>query len=88
MWNLNALCADFLPERRAGFWCSFAALPAAAPLLGFMDIKELFLLQKQAEHEGTGAVYQQIPRDRIHHRAQAGTYLRILTGRHASPYDI
>lgn len=72
MWNLTALCVDFLPERREGFQCSFTALPAAAPLLGFMDIKELFLLQKQAEHEGTIAVYQKIPRDRLDWRPGEG----------------
>ena len=37
-----------------------------------MDVKELFLTQKESEHEGTLSVYEKIPRDRLDWRPAEG----------------
>lgn len=37
-----------------------------------VDVKELFLIQKGSEHEGTLSVYEKIPRDRLHWRPAEG----------------
>ena len=37
-----------------------------------MDVKELFLMQKESEHQGTIAVYEKIPRDRLDWRPAEG----------------
>ena len=47
-----------------------------------MDIKELFLLQKQAEHEGTLAVYQKIPPERLEWRPADGMLTLWQLARH------
>ena len=47
-----------------------------------MDVRELFLSQKQAEHEGTIAVYAQIPRDRLDWRPAEGMLTLGQMARH------
>lgn len=47
-----------------------------------MDVKELFLLRKQAEHEGTIAVYGKIPRDRLEWRPAEGMLMLGQLARH------
>ena len=37
-----------------------------------MDLKELFLTQKESEHQGTLSVYEKIPRDRLDWRPAEG----------------
>src|SRR5208337_4010901 len=37
-----------------------------------MDLKEFFLTQKESEHQGTLAVYEKIPRDRLDWRPVEG----------------
>ena len=37
-----------------------------------MDVKELFLKQKESEHQGTFSVYEKIPRDRLDWRPAEG----------------
>lgn len=39
---------------------------------GMMDLKELFLTQKESEHQGTIAVYEKMPRDRLDWRPAEG----------------
>ncbi len=47
-----------------------------------MDAKELFLKQKQAEHEGTIAVYARIPPDRLEWRPAEGMLTLGQMARH------
>jgi uncharacterized damage-inducible protein DinB len=47
-----------------------------------MDLKELFLAQKQSEHEGTLAVYDKIPRDRLDWRPREGMLTLGQMARH------
>jgi uncharacterized damage-inducible protein DinB len=39
---------------------------------GIVDVKELFLAQKESEHQGTIAVYEKIPGDRLDWRPAEG----------------
>lgn len=48
-----------------------------------MDIKQLFLVQKQAEHEGTLAVYEKIPSERLDWRPADGMLTLGQLARHA-----
>ncbi len=48
-----------------------------------MDLKELFLIQKASEHEGTIAVYAKIPRDRLDWRPADGMLTLGQMARHA-----
>jgi len=48
-----------------------------------MDLKEFFLLQKQAEHEGTMAVYVKIPHNRLDWRPAEGMLTLGQMARHA-----
>ena len=47
-----------------------------------MDLKEFFLTQKKAEHEGTLAVYAKIPRDRLDWRPAEGMLTLGQVARH------
>lgn len=47
-----------------------------------MDIKQLFLLQKRSEHEGTLAVYEKIPPDRLDWRPADGMLTLGQLARH------
>jgi uncharacterized damage-inducible protein DinB len=47
-----------------------------------MDLKQFFLSQKQAEHEGTIAVYAKIPRDRLDWRPAEGMLTLGQMARH------
>ncbi|MGO8788620.1 MAG: DinB family protein [Terriglobia bacterium] len=48
-----------------------------------MDVKELFLIQKASEHEGTIGVYAKIPRDRLNWRPAQGMLTLGQVARHA-----
>ena len=48
-----------------------------------MNIKDLFLLQKQGEHEGTLAVYEKIPRHRLDWQPAEGMLTLGQLARHA-----
>lgn len=47
-----------------------------------MDVKELFLSQKESEHQGTLAVYEKIPRDRLDWRPAEGMLTLGQMARH------
>jgi uncharacterized damage-inducible protein DinB len=47
-----------------------------------VDIKQLYLLQKQAEHKGTMAVYGKIPADRLDWRPAEGSLTLGQMARH------
>ena len=47
-----------------------------------MDVKELFLTQKESEHQGTVSVYEKIPRDRLDWRPAEGMLTLGQMARH------
>jgi len=54
----------------------------AFPTVVHMDTRQLFLLQKQGEHEGTIAVYEKIPPDRLDWRPAEGMLTLGQMARH------
>jgi len=47
-----------------------------------VDVKELFLTQKENEHQGTVPVYEKIPRDRLDWRPAEGMLTLGQMARH------